>query len=107
MKKILLVALALCSLAVLVLGAGDSERKAIARILYGRIFVVGRGDVSDYRVREVDHGEDLRVRVGNFANSPGRWRFVERGDVCDYRIQFVDSGEDIRVRFVDFGEGPR
>lgn len=107
MKKIFLVALALFSVAVLVFGAGDSERKAIARILYGRIFVVGRGDVSDYRVRMVDHGEDLRVRVHDFANRPGRWRFVERGDVCDYRIQFVDSGEDIRVRFVDFGEGPR
>ena len=107
MKKILAVAFALCSLAVLVFGASDSERKAIAKILYGRIFVVGRGDVSDYRVREVNHGEDLRVRVDDFANRPGRWRFVERGDVCDYRIQFVDSGEDIRVRFVDFGEGPR
>ena len=107
MKRLVLVVLALWSLAVLVFGAGDSEREAIARILYGRIFVVGSGDVSDYRVRMVDHGEDLRVRVDDFANRPGRWRFVERGDVCDYRIQFVDFGEDIRVRFVDFGEGPR
>ena len=102
MKKILLVALALCSLAVLVFGASDSERKAIARMLYGKIRVVSIGE--HYKVKVVVLGEDLRVRVDDFADRPGRWRFVNIGE--DYRVRFVDLGEDVRVRFVDLGEGP-
>ena len=104
MKKIFVIAFALCSLAVLVFGAGDSERKAIARILYGKIRIVSVGE--DFSVRKVDLGEDLRVRVVELgADRPGRWRFVDVGE--DYKVRFVDLGEDIRVRFVDFGEGPR
>ena len=106
MKKLLLVALALCSLAVLVFGASDSERKAIAKIPYGRIRVVGSGYGDAYRVRVVDNGEDLRVRIINSGERlPGRWRFVDSGE--DYRIRFVDFSEDVRVRFVDFSEGTR
>lgn len=106
MKKILLVALALCSLAVLVFGAGDSERKALANVLFGRIRIVDWGGNNVVRVRIVDGAEDLRVRVvESGANSPGRWRYVTGGE--DFRVRFVDGAEDLRVRFVSSGEGPR
>lgn len=103
MKKILFVVAALFSLAVVVFGASDSERRAIARKLYGRIRFVDVGE--DYRVRVVNVGEDLRVRIvwGAAANGCGQWLIRSVGE--DYKVRIVDVGEDLRIRFVDVGEG--
>ena len=79
-----------------------SERRAIAKKLYGAIQVVD--SMADYEVRVVDSGADLRVKVvDSGAFSPGLWRFVDSG--ADYRVKFVDHGADIAIKFVDSGAG--
>ena len=75
-----------------------SERKALARKLYGRIQIVDTA--GDYRVQVVDAAPDLRVKIVDaFPNSPGEWKLVDTAG--DYRVQFVHAFGDIRVKFVD------
>ncbi|MDR3046602.1 MAG: hypothetical protein LBU51_03185 [Bacteroidales bacterium] len=53
------------------------------------------------RVKVVEYGEDLRVKVveyDNFTNC-GYWRFVD--NLESFRVKFVEYGEDIRIRFID------
>ena len=79
-------------------GTSDSERKALARKLYGRIQIVDTA--GDYRVQVVDAAPDLRVKIVDaFPNSPGEWKLVDTAG--DYRVQFVHAFGDIRVKFVD------
>lgn len=83
-------------------GTSDSERKALARKLYGRIQIVDTA--GDYRVQVVDAAPDLRVKiVSTPASSPGEWQLVDAAE--DYRVEIVKGAEDICVMFVDYFPG--
>ena len=109
MKKILF---ALFAFASVVLFASDSE-KELAKKLYGRIRVVhDHSQGSDYWVRVVESGEDLRVRIVDAnADSPGQWQIVDEGTPYNFSIRYKGPDDmtvsaDIEVRFVKYDEGP-
>ena len=109
MKTILF---ALFALASVVLFASDSE-KELAKKLYGKIRVVhDHSQDSDYWVRVVESGEDLRVRIVDAgAYSPGQWQIVDEETPYHFSIRYVGPEDvyisaDIEVRFVKYDEGP-
>jgi hypothetical protein len=104
MKKLLLL---LSFLIALPITASQNEPikdcKCKGKKLYGRVKVVERGYISDFRVKVVERGyiEDFRVRIVDLApNYCGEWQFVDCGE--DFRIEFVDCGEDFRILYVDY-----
>ena len=83
------------------------QLRDIARKLYGKIHVAANHEKYDYKVRIVDGGEDLRVKITERPQRHGQWKFVDRAADADFSIRFAKDREsfDLKVKFVTSGEG--
>lgn len=78
-----------------------SQRKKLARSIFGQIEFVEYGE--DARVRFVERDQDLRVRFRppNITGSyPGAWTLGQPGK---FRLKIVEYGEDFTASVVDSG----
>lgn len=114
MKKILLVVFSVFLLVAFAFGApSDRQRKAIAKKLYGCIYVEDNPVLADYCVYVEANPvlSDLYVYVENhhplWADRSGRWYYVNNPALADFRICYVDNPvlADIGIYYVDYPEG--
>ena len=106
MKKILTLVLVF-STAFLACGfSGSTSKKALARSLYGRIFVAKNrreADCTVYVVRSESEA-DLRVYKTSGASSPGLWDMTDKRREADFVIFYETKSmfsADIYVYFVN------
>lgn len=108
MKKFLFALLGILMLSAFTLGASkDAVRKAIAKSLYGNIYLECSSNRADFTVCLVSEGHaDLKVwraESERLADAPGRWHFVSSRNRADYSVYITESSgfADIWICYVD------
>ena len=73
--------------------------------VYGKIRLVDYGeDVKVRVINELDYKVNLKVKiVSDFADEAGKWQFVDFGE--DFKVRVVEYDEDFTVQMVSYDWG--